>query len=86
MLNMLPKLAEGNFFLATVSKYCRFDSYHSQQLLDRIGGPSFLPESEKAAGNDNCDNNESIGGVTQEERQSRCEDKDKNNGTFELSK
>ena len=59
-------LFDGNFFGASIAKHRRFDLHDGQQLLHGIGCAPLLPEPEKAAYEDNCEDDESVNRIMEE--------------------
>ena len=53
-------LFDGNFFGASITKHGSFDLHDGQQLLHGIGCAVLLPKPEKAAYEDNGENDESV--------------------------
>src|SRR4030095_4108276 len=62
-----------------------FDSHDGKQFLHGIARAAFLPEPEQTAHEDDHQNDESIYGVTQEERHARSEEENQGQRILELS-
>jgi len=54
--------------LISVANHGSFGLHDRQQLFDSVRCTSFLPESKEAAYQDNCDDNQGIHSITNEER------------------
>ena len=61
------------------------DLHDGKELLDRVGRPSFLPETEEAAHHDDAKDDAGIDPVAQEERDPGRDDEDEDYRALELA-
>ena len=78
-------LGDGNFVLCAIPKHRRFRLHDGEQPVDRMRGAALLPEPQHAAGQDDHEDDQGVGGVVQNERQSRREEEDQDERALELA-
>ena len=78
-------LFDRNVLGLSVAKRGGLDLHHGQQLLHGAGCAVLLPEAEKAAGEDDGENDEGVDGIVQEERQPGGKQEKEDDRTLELA-
>jgi hypothetical protein len=58
----------GDLLRATITQYCGLGLDDGEQLFDRIRSSSFLEKAQQGTGQGNCQNDECISVILEEER------------------
>ncbi len=77
-------LFDRHFPGASITQNRRFDPHDGKEFLHGVRGAALLPEPEQAADEDDKQNDAGVDSVTQEQRQSRCDEQDEYDRTCEL--
>ncbi len=78
-------LRDGDLLLCTVPQRRRPGLHDGEQLVHRVSRAAFLPEPQHAAGQDDAEDDERVGGVVQEEGQAGREEEDQDERALELA-
>ena len=77
-------LLGGDIDGPAVAQDARLGLDEGEQFPQGIGRPPLLPEAEQSAGQDDGEDDEGVGGLSQEERQAGGEEEDQDDRALEL--